>query len=76
MRTIALVIMSGLAASLSFSYAQQDSIKKEGFQFEVIKNNQATPVKDQYRSGTCWSFAAVSFIESELLRLGAGEKDL
>lgn len=76
MRVFALVIMSGLAASFSFSYAQQDSIKKEGFQFEVIKNNPATPVKDQYRSGTCWSFATVSFIESELLRLGAGEKDL
>ena len=76
MRIIALLIMSGLAASLSFSYAQQDSIKKEGFQFEVIKNNPATPVKDQYRSGTCWSFATVSFVESELLRLGAGERDL
>ncbi|KAF5062449.1 Peptidase C1-like family protein [anaerobic digester metagenome] len=76
MRIIALLIISGLAASLSFSYAQQDSIKKEGFQFEVIKTNPATPVKDQYRSGTCWSFATVSFIESELLRLGAGEKDL
>ncbi|MCF6243218.1 MAG: aminopeptidase [Bacteroidales bacterium] len=35
-----------------------------------------TPVKNQYRSGTCWSFSAISFLESELLRMGKGEFDL
>jgi bleomycin hydrolase len=35
-----------------------------------------TPVKDQYRTGTCWSFAGTSFIESELLRIGKPEVDL
>ena len=36
----------------------------------------ATLVKDQYRTGTCWSFSALSFLESELLRLGKPEVDL
>jgi len=36
----------------------------------------ATPVKNQYRSGTCWSFATTSFIESELIRTGKGTFDL
>lgn len=36
----------------------------------------ATPVKNQYRSGTCWSFATTSFIESELIRTGKGTYDL
>ena len=36
----------------------------------------ATPVKDQYRSGTCWAFSGLSFLESELLRMGKGEYDL
>jgi bleomycin hydrolase len=31
-----------------------------------------TPVKNQFRSGTCWSFSTVSFVESELLRKGKG----
>lgn len=37
---------------------------------------KTTPVKNQYRSGTCWSFSAISFLESELLRMGKGEFDL
>ncbi|MEA2041063.1 MAG: C1 family peptidase [Bacteroidota bacterium] len=27
-------------------------------------------VPNQYRSGTCWSFSGISFLESELLRIG------
>ncbi len=34
------------------------------------------PAKDQARTGTCWSFATVSFIESELIRMGKGEHDI
>ncbi len=37
---------------------------------------QTTPVKNQFRSGTCWSFATVSFLESELIRQGKPEFDL
>ncbi len=44
-------------------------IKKE-------KEIKATPVKNQANSGTCWSFATISLLESELLRLGKGEWDL
>ncbi|MCF8227000.1 MAG: aminopeptidase [Bacteroidales bacterium] len=29
---------------------------------------KVTPVKDQHHSGTCWSFASISFLEAELLR--------
>ncbi|MDR1974484.1 MAG: C1 family peptidase [Bacteroidales bacterium] len=41
-----------------------------------VKILKATSVKDQNKSGTCWSFSAVSFLESELLRKGKGEYDL
>jgi bleomycin hydrolase len=37
---------------------------------------EVTSVKNQYRSGTCWSFASISFLEAELLRTGKGEYDL
>jgi len=36
-------------------------------QFNVIKNNAATPVKNQGRSGTCWCFSSTAMAESELL---------
>jgi bleomycin hydrolase len=37
---------------------------------------KATPVKNQARSSTCWSYSALSFFESELLRMGKPEYDL
>jgi bleomycin hydrolase len=40
----------------------------EKFVFTKVIDLPATPVKDQAASGTCWSFATTSFIESELLR--------
>ncbi len=49
---------------------------KGGFHFTMIKEVGVTPVKNQSRTGTCWSFATSSFIESELLRMGKGEYDL
>jgi len=48
----------------------------EGYKFTAIKELKATSVKDQYRTGTCWCFATVSFLESELLRLGKSDLDL
>lgn len=72
-----LILATAIAVSISTpARSQNDSIKKEGYKFEVVKENASTPVKNQFRSGTCWSFAATSFFESELLRLGAGERDL
>ncbi len=36
----------------------------------------ATSVKDQASTGTCWDFATISMLESELLRMGKGAYDL
>lgn len=41
-----------------------------GFQFTTIINLERTDVKDQGSSGTCWSYAGASFIESEMKRMG------
>ena len=46
------------------------------FQFDTIASVKTTSVKDQHRSGTCWSYAATSFIETELLRKKQGRFDL
>ena len=47
----------------------QDRDKDEGFQFTVVKENPITSVKNQASSGTCWCFSAISFIESEAIRI-------
>ena len=62
-----------LAAVLcTAAFAQTQTIYK----FTPVKDIPATPVKDQARTGTCWCFATVSFLEAELLRQGKGEYDL
>ncbi len=38
--------------------------------FSVIKQNAATPVKNQAITGTCWCFSTTSLVESECLRKG------
>ncbi len=44
--------------------------------FKTVYEVKRTPVKNQYKTGTCWDFATISFLESELLREGKGEFDL
>lgn len=63
---IALLLLSfGVYASAQYKY-----------EFTTVKQNPATSVKDQGKTGTCWCFATNSFIESELIRMGKGEFDL
>ena len=46
------------------------------YNFTVDKLVACTPVKSQDKTGTCWSFATASFIESELMRMGIEDIDL
>ncbi len=39
------------------------------YEFTTVKENPITPVKNQYRSGTCWCFSALGFVESEVIRI-------
>ncbi len=42
--------------------------KDSQYKFEKIAHHDATPVQSQGYTGTCWSFSALSFFESELIR--------
>ncbi len=65
-----------LPLSVTAQQAASDDDKSEGFQFQTVKEVKITPVKDQNRSSTCWSFSSVGFFEAELLRAGKGEFNL
>ncbi len=47
-----------------------------GFKFTDVKTVKTTPVKDQNKSGTCWSFSGIGMLEDEILRKGGQETDL
>lgn len=65
----AIALLFGVTTTLS----AQDQIKPAGYQFTDQKVVPITPVKDQHRSGTCWCFSALSFLESEIMKNGGKE---
>ena len=66
-------ILTAAAAAL---IAASATAQTPDYEFTTIKENPVTSVKNQYRSGTCWCFSALSFIESEILRTKGQEVDL
>lgn len=56
--------------------AQQEPAKAEGYKFTDGKVVKSTSVKNQFRSGTCWCFSALSYLENEIMRAGGEEMDL
>ncbi len=58
-----------------FLFAQETDADT-AYIFETLVEIPATVVKDQHRSGTCWSFAGISFLESEVLRINGEETNL
>lgn len=72
-------ISTGLMAQDNLINQVKDNGSEEaeaGYQFETVVDLETTPVKNQGRSGTCWSYATTSFVESEMLRMGKEPVDL
>ena len=67
-----------LAALVAAPAAAQEPAKGEdkGYQFTDGAIIRTTPVKDQHRSGTCWCFSTLTFLEGEILRAGGPEMHL
>ena len=59
-----------LLVALSYSVALGQ------YNFETVEEAGCTAIKDQANTGTCWSFATCSFLESELIRIDKGSLDL
>ncbi|MDR1552588.1 MAG: aminopeptidase [Prevotellaceae bacterium] len=75
------ILFTAIIMAIALNVLAQEKKAEEkkpatGYKFTTVKELKYTPVKNQSRSGTCWSFSGLSFLESELLRLGKGEYDL
>jgi len=76
MRTCCIpIVIFALSLFISFSLAG-DPNDTFPYQFTSEIDIPHTPVKSQDSTGTCWSFSAISFLESELLRMKKGKYDL
>ena len=69
------IVAASLLLAMSANLFAQDN-KEEGYVFTPVKELKVTSVKNQNRTGTCWCFSTLSFLESELIRMGKGEQDL
>lgn len=47
-----------------------------GYQFTTTVDIEASQVKSQDNTGTCWSYSTASFLESEIIRMGKPLMDL
>ena len=56
--------------------AQEKPAVNTAHQFMVVKQLPITNVKNQYRSGTCWAFGTLGYLESEILRKTGKTYDL
>lgn len=65
-----ITVLAILALSLNFCFAQ------DTLSFEKVVQWDANPVESQGKTGTCWSFSASSFLESELIRMKKGTHNL
>jgi len=73
------ILMLVLIFSISYStYAQKkkDTKTPEGYIITEDFRLPVTSMKNQYRSGTCWSFSALAFLEAEILRVKKEEVNL
>lgn len=67
------LMLSAVAFCLALTAAAQTDTNNDsapGYLFTDVKVIETTPVKDQSRSGTCWCFSTLSFLESEIIKAG------
>lgn len=78
----ALILIAGnllIGFQLFAQYGYTEPVKNaedSDYKLTKVVHLDATPVQSQGYTGTCWSFSALSFFESELIRKGNKNPDL
>ncbi|MBR4821531.1 MAG: aminopeptidase [Bacteroidales bacterium] len=69
-----ITVIAALMLLSASAFGQKANIKWPDYEFTTEVQNVITSVKDQHRSGTCWAFSTLGFVESEIIRIN-GIKD-
>lgn len=74
---LSIALLGSLVAHAQFGFTEPaKNAEGSDYKFTKIAKLDATPVESQGITGTCWSFSALSFFESELIRKGNKNPDL
>jgi bleomycin hydrolase len=76
---LSLLLVGASATSFGQAFGYSEPVQNaEGSNYQLTKiaHLDATPVQSQGYTGTCWSFSALSFFESELMRKGNKNPDI
>ncbi len=65
-----------LVAAILFGITTSAFAQTEGYQFTDKKVVKTVPITNQYRSGTCWCFSTLSFLEEDIIAFGGEEMTL
>jgi bleomycin hydrolase len=68
-----ILLATALVAGIALHAQDKTNKKNSEYKFTVTKSIDATSVKNQGKTGTCWTFSSLSFFESELMRMGKGK---
>jgi bleomycin hydrolase len=69
-------LILGLAATLVAPSFAQKKKSSDSYEFTNTLNLEATSIKNQEITGTCWSYSTASFLESEVMKATGKEVDL
>ncbi len=70
------IFMAAAAVCALPSFAQEKAIPADSLVFTTVKENAVTSIKNQNNSGTCWSYSALAFLESEVLKKDPSKTDI
>ena len=70
MKKSTLLAVALLCLGVSAFAQQRPAPEQPDYKFTTVKAAPITSIKNQASSGTCWAFSAISFLESEAIRLG------
>ena len=73
---VALSCTSAMTATAQESLQRQAQVSQEQKTFNTVKELPITSIKNQWRSGTCWAYGTLGYIESEILRKTGRTYDL
>ncbi len=71
-------LLMAVAAVCSLPAMAQDAKKvpADSLVFTTVLENPVTSIKNQNNSGTCWSYSALAFLESEVLKKDPSKTDI